>query len=683
MARKATASERQKANHTRLGQTTVAVLAVLALAVVAVFANSLSNDFVFDDRDLVVTQSRIRDLSNWWNIFTESYRPLRTVTYAMDYALWGLDPRGYRITNIGIHVLNTWLVFFLGRRLFERAVAPALLAALFFALHPVQSESVAYISGRRDVLFAMFYLAGLLAWTYYRDAVAPRQRWLWLGATGALFGLSLAAKEMAASLPVACLLWDTRRVTQAGQSGERPGILAASNALVRQNLYLYSAAAAALAAFAYYTLVIRGATSKIAGTDVVYWGGSLVNNLLTVPINYAHYAGLAVFPRVLVAQYYGAYQPATGILDPRVIPSMILLGGLVALGFWLLARTRFAVTGFGILWFLATILPASQLIPHHEIVADHYLYLPIAGVGFALGELVEYARRLEGWRRSAALAASVLLLLGLSARTIARNADWKDEATLWRRTYEALPGSSRSAYNYAVVLTQRGEIEAAMRLFREAIELDPTFQPAYRNLASLLTQAGKYDEAREVWELALSQNLEEAARAWHMQPGVLALNYRVELAILDGQSGNTESCRDQLLEALHVYPDMLRAQDALMTVLVMRAEVSSTIDSLRTSLAANPNSVADNLIMANLLWRTGRQDQAIPYAEQARRLNPQSCLATLLVARYRVEVQKVDRRDSEVVKLFKHAREMALTPFDEETVESFRDGSVAPPPLRR
>lgn len=642
---------------------------LLAVVVFAVFANSLQNSFVFDDMDVVLGDPHVRALGDIKGLLADSYRPLRTITYAIDYAVWGLNPLGFRLTNIAIHAANTVLAFFLARKLTDGALLPSLVAALVFAVHPVQVESVAYISGRRDVLFALFYIAAFFAYTRFRDAETTKARLGWLAATGAGFLLGLMSKEMAASLPIACLLWDVYRATEPEGSSVRAVVAR----LVREGAIIYGAAVVALGLFAWYTIFVRGATTRI-GSGIEFWGGSPLNNLLTVPLTYAHYAKLTVWPVTLAAQYYGAFDPAAGLSDPRVVPAILFLVGLAVASIYLIARTRFRVAGFGIAWFLVTLLPASQILPHHEIVADHYLYLPLVGVGLALADVLVAIGRLADakWHTIAYGAAAVVILL-LAGRTIARDRDWRDEATLWEATYAAVPQSPRAAYNYGLVLTTRSEHQRAIPLYQQAIEGDPTFIKAYFNLASTYAGLGRIDDAREVYHAALESDIGAAARTWHMEPDVLRAMYRTELAMLDAQAGDTAGAKASLATILSTFPDLLRAEDFFANVVQMRGEREATIDDYRRKVAESPDVVANRLVLANLFWKAGKIDDAYQQLNRAAELNPNSCFANLYLARfYRDYRPGAAPAPGAAAAHFDQALRVVLTPFDAETVRRAR-----------
>ena len=658
-----------------------AALCALAAAVAAVvFAPSLGNGFVFDDLDLVVGSQRIRDLADIRGLLGDAYRPLRTITYAVDYAIWGLDPTGFRITNIAIHAINAVLALLVARRLTGGARVASLLAALVFAVHPVQVESVAYVSGRRDVLFALFFLAAFLSYARYREAATARARAGWLAAAGAGFVLSLMSKEMAASFPFVCLLWDLYRTTEPDAAGVRPSVGAAVRRLVREGAVLYGAGLVALAAFAYYTIVIRGATTAVgaSGEGVRFWGGSALTNTLTVPLTYAHYARLAVWPSTLAAQYYGAFEPASGFADPRVLPALAFLVALVAAALYLMLRTSHRAAGFGIAWFLVTLLPASQIVPHHEIVADHYLYLPLVGLGVAAASgLVALERAAPRWRTVAYGAAAVLLAL-LVARTVVRERDWRDEATLWEATYAAVPDSPRAAYNYGLVLTNRGEHQRAVEMYRQSIAGEPTFVQAYFNLASTFAGLNRIDDARNVYRRALEIDLPAAARTWHTTPDALGAMFRTELAMLDAQAGDTAGARDELAAIVAQLPNLLRAEEFYFTVLQTRGETASAIAAWRERAAAAPESAAERLVLGHLLWKTGKVDDAYAELRRAVELRDDSALAHMLIGRYYREVRPGAAPAPDAAAAhFDRALESALTPFDAEAIRRAR-GDGAP-----
>ena len=477
----------------------VSVVLVLGALSFLVYLNSLQNAFVFDDVPLIVGYSKIRSIENLPTILgiagRRSYRPLRTASYAIDYFLFGPNPAGFRAVNIAIHVLNGSLVFFLFRALLLQA-RPALLAAILFAVHPIQTESVAYIAGRRDLLFTFFYLAGFASYVRYRET--DRRRYLVLTAVAYLFGL--LSKEMAITLPVLCVCYDVVRSIPAG---DRTTPLAPWQAAVegvrtavRRNKALYAAGAAGLLVVIWYFAYYKNPSYRTA-----MYGGGLGPTLLTSARIFVHYIKLLIFPVTLSADYsYNAFPLSRTIADPRVIFAFIILGGVWWGIYRLLPNDRWAA--FGGLWFFVTLLPVSQIIPHHELMAEHYLYLPSAGLFLTAGVLLERAFTLERYRASVAAAFALVVVL-LSVRTVVRNRDWEDNQTLWTKTVKTAPGSARAHTNVGELALRHRRFSEAYREFQRAIQIQPDDPINRDNIGIILLRYGLFDEAEQQFREAL------------------------------------------------------------------------------------------------------------------------------------------------------------------------------------
>ncbi len=496
------------------------VIVLLAALTLLVYLNSLRNEFVFDDIGLVVKNATIRDLRNipriLWTHGHPAYRPLRTASYAADYFVFGLNPAGFRAVNIALHVLNGALVFFLFRALLS-APRPALLAAILFAVHPIQTEAVAYISGRRDLLFALFYLAGVVCFVRYRET--ERLRYLVL--TGVAYLLSMLSKEMGISLPLLCFCYDAVRSFPPidGKSPLKPWQAVAEG--VRRAAWrhkrLYALGAAGLLFLVWY-FVYRVNPSR----QHAMYGGGLGAALLTSARIVVHYLKLLIFPVTLNADYSsGAFPVSRSLTDPKAIFALMILGGAWWAIYRLLSYDRWAA--FGGLWFFVTLLPVSQIIPHHEMMAEHYLYLPSAGLFLAAGVLLE--RSLAQGRRQVAIAAAFILVVALlGARTMIRNRDWRDSQTLWTKTVRTGPGSARAHTNAGELAFRQQRFMDAYREFKEALQIDPDDAVNHDNLGSVLLRHGVFDEAER--EFRESLRIKPSRAKPHANLGLLYLNRR-------------------------------------------------------------------------------------------------------------------------------------------------------------
>jgi len=475
----------------------VAVL-ILGLIAAAVYANSLGNAFVFDDIGLVVSNTRIRTpnqlsrtlATGGWRV----YRPMRDASYAIDYYVFGLNPAGFHGFNIFYHGLNGSLVFATLRRILGQS-RPALLAAILFIVHPIQTDSVTYISGRRDLLFTLFYLTGFYAFIRYRETTRLR----YLYTTGGAYYLSLLSKEMAITLPLLCLCYDLIRSLPATRFERHNSWQAlregTRNLFARHKRFYLMLGALFVLLACYYVFAFRVSRQR------EMWGGGLWPTLLTSARIFAHYIKLLVLPLTLSADYsYNAFPISRSLADVRVIFALLVLGAAWWGIYRLLAYERWAA--FGGLWFFVTLLPVSQIIPHHELLAEHYLYLPSAGAFLAVALLVE--RLMERTSQPAAVpTAFALLVLLLATRTVIRNRDWKDSLSLWTKTVQTAPKSARAHTNLGEVYLRQGQTAQAEREFREALRIQPDDAVNRDNHGLALLRLGRVDEAEHEFRGAL------------------------------------------------------------------------------------------------------------------------------------------------------------------------------------
>src|SRR2546425_2967135 len=386
------------------------LIAVVSLVVIVFlcYANSLGNEFVFDDYLLVLGNERIRSLNS--GLLLNSYRPIRDISYAIDFALWGERAFGFHLTNIVIHAANVLLVFALIRR-FTESLLTATLAALIFAVHPIQTDAVTYISGRRDLLFTFFYLLAFHSYlTYYR------KRWsleavVYFVLFFLLWALSLLSKEMAASLPILIFIWHYCDAWEdEKESWWRQAVHTAGKAFKREQ-WLYVSLWLIGIAFTLYWVFIKGASQRVTAGTINYWGGSFYTNFLTVMRVHAWYLKQLVNPTP-IAQYLGSLEISHSIFDWRVVLSMAVVCGALGGVFFLLKRDK--LMAFAVLSYFVILLPVSQIIPHHELLADHYLNLPMMSFGLFVALLARRISQSGGVDKRAPyfVAAAAVMILG-------------------------------------------------------------------------------------------------------------------------------------------------------------------------------------------------------------------------------------------------------------------------------
>ena len=515
---------------------------VVATVVVLCYANSLSNAFVFDDTPLLLSDPGSLALDRLPGHFTGEegfnktmgryYRPLVSVTYAVDRltsrALFGrMDPRSFHATNLLIHLAGCWVLLALLLLLFERPSA-ALMATLVFAVHPIHTESVAWISGRTDSLAGLFYFTAFLA--YLRYARTPKALWLWVLFTS--YGLALLSKEMAVTLPAALVLFDLLQRNQ--------------RAPQRSRLRIY----AALVGLTILFLVVRQAalTGKVVPPEGQYFFGQpsltvLGTMLQTLPV----YARLLTLPTGLLYHYNGVLPYQASLLAGEVLLALLFLVVTLALACW--CRRREPLVALSILFFYLSLLPVLNIVPTFSLMAERFLFIPSFSMVLLIGWLLNRAR---GPELSKAATFACLLLIGwYGVLTFERNRDWKTNDTLFRSA-EGTPGSLLNV-NLGNAYSRSGDVGKAERLYLEALELREQNARAHLNLGIIQMFRGaqaqgaaaqadgtaERDRARAyraeatAWWDQARQHLE---RARELEPGAPEMHFELaQLALVQGR----------------------------------------------------------------------------------------------------------------------------------------------------
>lgn len=477
----------------------------------ATYANATSNGFALDDGFLIAENPRITSLRNLPQFFATDlfdgaypgaayYRPLVPTSFALEYALVGQNPFLYHLSNVLLHGLVCALVYLLALRLFAQETL-ALVAGAAFAVHPVHTEAVSAISGRGDLLSAAFVLTALLFHARSGARSEARQTAIILSC----FSLALLSKESAvvalALFPLVDLVRHPQRLTP----------LRAVRSLLRERAGLWLGLCLVTAVFFGVRQVVTA--SDVDASSLAFMGNryaldaELSVKLATCAKLLGIYYRLLVFPLVLSADYdYNQIPLATGWLEATSWLPLLATLALVALALWGY-RTR-APLFFAVSFLLAGVLPLAFLLPFFQILlAERYLYLPSLGLCIALGALVTLAPR---ERRRLLVGALVLplILLG-AARSVVRNRDWRDDATLFAATVETAPNSSKAQASYAATLALRAEQERsaghdersrqlflqAARHYERSLTIEPLASAARAQYGLCLTALGSYDRA--------------------------------------------------------------------------------------------------------------------------------------------------------------------------------------------
>ena len=529
--------------------------AVVALMAFAAGLPALVPGFIHDDHRIVEQNELIRDLSRvpeyfskgYWSVGDASvpslYRPLTILSFALNYAVGGAHPFGYRLANLLLHVLVTLAVLALARRLLPPAGGPAaldpsLVAALLFALHPIHTEVLGAVVGRAELLAAAGTLGCVLGFLAGGAAAARgRSSAPWYALSIGAFVAGFLAKENAVAAPFLVLASDLL-LPRAGRRRPAWGFHLAAAAVM-----------AACLALRVWALGGANPLGFVHRFDNPIAHASFLQGRLTALGVLGRYALLLIWPWRLCNDYsFDAIPLARGILDPAPLLGMaVVLGGGAA---FLITRKRAPVAAFALAWVALALAPVANLLfPIGTIMAERLLYLPSAGFCLGAGWAIEQFRlRLAGGavpgagRRSVAVGAAVALgLLALGARSELRLRDWMDDYTIFKSAMGAEPRSVRVLFNYGAECEGRGEDREAERAYRAALALAPEFAEASYNLAGVLGRQRRWDEAIELYRTALGA-----------QPG--NVRYLVNLAHALNGKGRHAEARDEARRALTLDP---------------------------------------------------------------------------------------------------------------------------------
>jgi len=556
-------------------------IAVLVAAVgFVVYLNSLAGGFVTDDRFLILEHPYTRDTALMPRIFTAGhyagqggYRPLVTLSFALNHLVGDVEPAGYHLVNVLLHAINSALAFLLVLRLFDsRAVAG--MAGALFAVHPIHAEAVAWISGRAELLGAAMFLAGWLL--YLRATMGGRLRAWPLAASLAAFFLGLLCKEHVLVLPVALLLTEVLRARATGGAGGPRWI--SRGALLRCAAYIVVALAYFAFRHALYERPFMRVPSQIGHYDNPLVSVGPLERACTAIWILADYVRLLVWPRVLSADYsFDQVRIAGGLGEPAVIAALLVLLALLLCGglsFW-----RGGRAWFGIAFFFLSIVPTSNLLVLIGVIqAERLLYLPSLGFCMVAGLL--WARAWEGgaarrMRRGAVAVACAAALLGLVARTLARNADWRDEATLWKATAETAPRSVKAQINHGDHLLKEGKTDGAIAAFRRALAIDAGSEEAILNLGAALARKGAVTEAVTLYRGGVRSHPDCAA---------LHLN----LGVLEAGFGDLLAAEASFRRAVALAPTNAVARFNLALALSRRDQLDEAVREYRAAVEADP-----------------------------------------------------------------------------------------------
>jgi tetratricopeptide (TPR) repeat protein len=631
---------------------------------------TLQNGFVnWDDDSFLVANPNYRGLGwkqlHW--MFTTCYlsscMPLTWMTYSLDYVFWGMNPFGYHLSSSLIHAANAVLFYFVSLRLLRLSVSSsnvswqlpirlaAGFAALFFALHPLQVEVVAWAIGREMAVAGFFFFLTLLCYLKaFENESKGAPHWRWMGAAWLFYAMSLLGKEVAMTLPFALLVMDVYPLRRlGGERGRWFGPQVRRLWWEKVPFLLLTVGAG-----------VRAVLGK-EGTGAVYplAGYGLLPRVAQVLYSLGFYPRKTLLPLDLSPLY--PLHGFTGIWELQWLLSGVLVL-LLSAGFFFAGR-RWPGGLAAWVFYAVLLMPVSGIVTFGpQLAADRFSYLPSLGWAVLLGAGLFYCWQL--WvnkhvgLRTLVLTQSLaaLLLVGLGVLTWQQTQIWHNSERLWKHALAIDQRSSFAHNNLGLALEERGAFAEAIEEFRKAVEIDPAFVEAHTNLGNFLARRGSPEEAVSHLRQALAID-PTFASAQNTLGNILA------------DRGESDKAIEHFRKALQTNPKSALTYYNLGRILAERGDLEEAIEAYRKAIEINSLDPDAHNNLGLLLARRGNLDQAIEQFREALRVNPRYAKAYFNLGKVFVQQDRFE----DAVQNFQHALriEPAIVEIHENLARTF------------
>jgi protein O-mannosyl-transferase len=565
---------------------------ILVLATALAYQQAWHAGYVWDD-DVYVTGNKLLTAPDglkriWLSLESPSqYFPLVYTTFRIERALWGLNPTGYHCVNILLHIANALLVW---RLLHVLRIPGAWLAAAIFALHPVQVESVAWITERKNVLMGFFFLLSLLSWTNFLEAQA-RRMWKFYALALAFCALALLSKTTACTLPAALLLilwWQKKPITWQRLMQVAPFVV------LGLGMGLVSI---------WWERYHQGTRGEIFDVGVL-------DRILIASRAFWFYLSKLLWPTNLMFSY-----PRWTISGTNPFDYIWLLAVAVLAAVIYFAR-RYVGRGpeVAVIFFVATLSPTLGLIMLYTFrftfVADHYQYLACIGpVALAAAGITTGFSLLEKRRPFLRIALCGALLVVLGTLTWQQCGMYRDTETLWRWTISRNPGSWMAYNNLGTELLKAGKVNGAIAQFRRALQIQPDYAVAHNNLGNALLRLGQ-----------TADSYTHLQKALELDPNNAEAHNNLGNTLV--QMGRVNEAATHYGKAVEIDPSYAQAHNNLGALFLQTGDLEESVTHLQRALALEPDSANAHNNLANTLMRIGKIDEALSHYNTALELRP-------------------------------------------------------------
>jgi len=568
-----------------------AILVLTLVSFTPIFQNEFTN---WDDNVYVTENTMITSLSgeNIKRMFTEkvssNHHPLTMMLYAINYQMSQTDPSSYAATQLLFHLLNVFLVFVVAKKLAGGKDEVGLFVALFFGIHPMHVESVAWLSEHKDVLYTFFLLLSLNSYIKYIDlggiSERNKQAWVNYGLCFLFLLLSLNSKSAAVAFPVALFVVDYWRKRSLEPM------------LFIEKLPLLGVALA-------YGLIALDTQSGAINESYSFFE----------KIGYASYGYSMYFLKLFVPTGLASFHPypPTGESIPTFYSFMPLVA-LAIVGATVFSMRRTRLIAFGVGFFSIMISLTLQLIAvGGSVMAERYTYVPYFGLFFILGYGLHELSQHSKWKQFHRPVVAGVAVIGLlfTYMSYERTKVWKDSQTLWSDVLESYPKCGRAWLMKGVKYYDEGEDQTALDHFNKAVQYRNTMEQCYYNRGLVLNRLKRYDEAIQDFDRAIAGD-GSYVQAYHHKGN--AMYYK----------GNTNEELSLYNRALELDPNFAKSYTNRGLVYYQRKEYQNAVSDLVRSSQLEPNNTLTYNNLGAAYAALGKNQEAIQSYSRAITLNP-------------------------------------------------------------
>jgi len=565
---------------------------LVSLAVLVAYWPVRHYDLIsLDDIDYITGNPYVKAGLTWnsfsWavkDVHTGYWHPLTWVSHMLDYQLFGAKVGGHHWTNVIFHIANSILLYLFLKHVSGRVWESALVAALF-AVHPLNVESVAWVSERKNVLCTFFWFTGMWSYAYYVEHPTPYRYCLIL----MTFSLGLMSKPMIVTFPFTLLLLDYWPMGRLASWKMFPR-------LVFEKLPLFILAVI-VGVVTFLSSLHGDVTISI---DKLPMGDRLAN----AAVSYARYLEKMFWPKNLAVFY--PYSREFSLF--QMSSALLLLSVISGLAIFLAHRYRYLLAGW--LWYLGTLVPVIGLIQvGKQAMADRYAYIPMIGLFIIIAWGVPDLLRAWPQRKIILVISSAAVVSSLMVCTILQVRYWQNGVTLFKHALQVTDMNSRAHYNLGISLTDIGRFEEAVYHFTNAMKLEPEYAGAYGYMGIALARQGKTDEAMVYYLEAL--RIKQDDEMTHNNLGVaLAGKGKFEEAIAHFQ------------QALKIRPDYVYANRNMAGALAKLGRTEEAIGYYEIALKLDKDNAVTHNNLGLALASIGRDQEAMGHFQEALKMNP-------------------------------------------------------------